>query len=364
MMMEEGAETIWEEKDNALRCALRFDDFIQAFGFMCQVALLAERLGHHPNWSNVYNQVDIALTTHDAGNVITQKDRQLAQLIEQAYVLYKKKVSLTDRSRRMGDASGRSASLYVVPTPIGNMEDITMRALRVLRESDVILAEDTRRTRKLLKHYEIDAPLRSFHRFNEHGQVKKLTEEMKRGRCMALVSDAGTPGISDPCYLLIKACIAENLSLTCLPGATALIPALVLSGLSAHHFTFKGFVPRTNKKKFLQEVEEREETLILYETPRRLPMTLKLLRGALDARRAVVVVRELSKWHEAVIRGGVEEVEQEVEREIEEKGGFKGELVLLIEGYHACRKRLRNAAPSDGQGERGRSFRSGGQKNP
>lgn len=197
-----------------------------------------------------------------------------------------------------------SEPLVIIPTPIGNLEDITLRAIRMLKEADIVYAEDTRVTRKLFREYEIATPLRSFHLHNEHAIVEEIAQEVSEGHKVALVSDAGTPGISDPGFLLVRECIRLGLEVTCLPGATALVPALVASGLPADRFLFEGFLP--NKKGRLTHIEamrERDVTTILYESPRRLVNLLAQFLEVLGDERQVVVAREISKKFEEYVRG-------------------------------------------------------------
>ncbi|MCY4418562.1 MAG: 16S rRNA (cytidine(1402)-2'-O)-methyltransferase [Cytophagales bacterium] len=219
-----------------------------------------------------------------------------------------------------------TTSLFVVPTPIGNLEDITLRAIRILGEVDEILAEDTRVTQKLLRHLGISTPLRSFHAYNEHIRVAGLVEEMLGGKRMALVSDAGTPGISDPCYSLIQGCIAGGLGITCLPGPTALIPALVLSGLAMSSFVFLGFPPRKGKR-YWEDLLSETRTMIIYESPHRLAKTLNVLTSFFPAERRIAVLRELSKLYEEVYRGTVADLCDHFSQT-----QVRGELVIVLEG--------------------------------
>lgn len=199
--------------------------------------------------------------------------------------------------------------LYLVPTPIGNLEDITLRALRILQEVDLILAEDTRTSGKLLKHFEISTRTESLHKFNEHQKVEGYAEAIQSGVSVALISDAGTPGISDPGYLLVKACVDLGVEVECLPGATAFVPALVNSGLPSERFVFEGFLPQKKgrNKRFEQLVGE-ERTIILYESPHRVVKTLEQLIGYFSPEHNVCVSRELSKIHEENRRGTLQEV--------------------------------------------------------
>lgn len=222
----------------------------------------------------------------------------------------------------------RKASLYLVPTPIGNLSDITLRALEVLKAVDVILAEDTRTSGNLLKHYQIKKPLQSFHNFNEHKVVEGLIGRMKNGEVMALVSDAGTPGISDPGFLIARASIQAGLLIECLPGATAFVPALIKSGLGADRFAFEGFLPqKKGRQTILAKLAEEERTMIFYESPYRLVKTLTQFGEYFGLERKVSVSRELTKMFEETINGTVAEV-------LEHFNGKepKGEIVIVVEG--------------------------------
>jgi 16S rRNA (cytidine1402-2'-O)-methyltransferase len=219
-------------------------------------------------------------------------------------------------------------SLYLVPTPIGNLGDITLRALEVLKKVDTILAEDTRTSGFLLKHYEISKPLQSFHIFNEHKTLAGLIERMKKGEVMALISDAGTPGISDPGFLLVREVLKSGLKLDCLPGATALIPALVKSGFPTDRFVFEGFLPhKKGRQTLLKRLAEEDRTIVLYESPHRLIKTLEQLIEFFGPERLVSVSRELTKLHEETFTGTVQEVLQHFSLK-----DVKGEIVLVIDG--------------------------------
>lgn len=221
--------------------------------------------------------------------------------------------------------------LYLVPTPIGNLEDITLRALRVLRkEVDVILAEDTRTSGNLLRHYDISKPMMAFHINNEHKVVTSYAERILAGERMALVTDAGTPAISDPGFLLVRECIRLGIEVECLPGATAFVPALVNSGLSADHFIFEGFLPhKKGRQTKINEIAKNPYTTILYESPFRLLKTLEQLAEACGPERRVSVARELSKIYEENVRGTLTEViDYFKQKEI------KGEIVIIIEGIN------------------------------
>ncbi|WP_020530973.1 16S rRNA (cytidine(1402)-2'-O)-methyltransferase [Flexithrix dorotheae] len=219
-------------------------------------------------------------------------------------------------------------ALYIVPTPIGNLEDITLRAIRILKEVDGILAEDTRKTGILLKHLEISKPLSSYHIFNEHQTVKRIIERLHNGEKLALVSDAGTPVISDPGFLLVRECIANDIKVECLPGATAFVPALVNSGLPADKFIFEGFLPhKKGRQTRLNILAEEERTIILYESPHRLLKTLKQLGESLGTDRIALVARELTKIHEENARDTISELIKHFEAK-----AIKGEIVIVVEG--------------------------------
>lgn len=218
--------------------------------------------------------------------------------------------------------------LYLIPTPVGNMEDITLRALRLLKEVDIILAEDTRTTAKLLKHYEITTPLLSHHKFNEHQQVGRIAERMERGENIALVSDAGTPGISDPGFLLTRTCVERGITTECLPGATAFVPALVNSGLPCDRFCFEGFLPqKKGRQKKLNALVEENRTMIFYESPFRLTKTLGQMAEVFGSERYACVAREISKIYEEFKRGTLAELATYYTQH-----AVKGEIVLLVAG--------------------------------
>jgi len=219
-------------------------------------------------------------------------------------------------------------SLYVVPTPIGNLGDITLRALEILKSIDSILAEDTRTSGFLLKHYQISKPLQSFHIFNEHKALQSVIQKLKDGETMALVSDAGTPGISDPGFLLIRECLKHNLKIECLPGATAFVPALVKSGFPTDRFVFEGFLPhKKGRQTLLKELAEEERTIILYESPHRLVKTLEQMMEFFGGDRVVSVSRELTKIHEETFTGTVADVLTHFQ-----KKEVKGEIVMVVSG--------------------------------
>jgi 16S rRNA (cytidine1402-2'-O)-methyltransferase len=218
--------------------------------------------------------------------------------------------------------------LFIVPTPIGNLEDITLRALRVLKEADLILAEDTRTSSFLLKHYQIENKLASFHKFNEHRSLQAFVERLKLGENIALISDAGTPSISDPGFLIVRECVNNCIDIECLPGATAFVPALVVSGLPSDRFIFEGFLPqKKGRQKRLQELSKEERTLILYESPFRLVKALEEIVQYFGADRRISVSREISKLFEETTRGTAEEVLAFYKAKT-----VKGEIVLVIGG--------------------------------
>jgi len=218
--------------------------------------------------------------------------------------------------------------LYLVPTPVGNLEDITLRALRVLKEVDLILAEDTRTSSVLLKHYDIHTPLKSHHKFNEHETSDRLAEQIAAGQNVALISDAGTPGISDPGFMLVRACVEQGVEVQCLPGATAFVPALVDSGLPCDRFYFEGFLPqKKGRQTRLLKLAEQEHTMIIYESPYRLQKTLEQLAEFLGADRQASVSREISKKFEDTRRGTLAELIAHFKQH-----PAKGEIVLCIAG--------------------------------
>lgn len=224
--------------------------------------------------------------------------------------------------------SEAKVNLFLVPTPIGNLKDITLRALEVLRSVDVILAEDTRTSGILLKHLEIAKPLQSYHIFNEHKAVEKLVSRMQKGETFALISDAGTPAISDPGFLLVREVITAGMEVQCLPGPTAFVPALVNSGLPNDRFVFEGFLPhKKGRKTRIDALLEEERTMIFYESPHRLLKTLEQFSEAFGPERQACVSRELSKLHEENVRGTLAELITYYET-----NPLKGEIVLVLAG--------------------------------
>jgi len=220
------------------------------------------------------------------------------------------------------------SKLYLVPTPIGNLQDMTFRAIEVLKACDHILAEDTRTTMFLLKHFGIDKPVRSHHKFNEHKSLSFVIQDLQAGQTIALVSDAGTPGISDPGFLLVRECIKNNIPVECLPGATALIPALVNSGLPTDRFCFEGFLPqKKGRMKKLLELRDEERTMVFYESPYRLLKTLEQFIEVFGPDRVCSVSRELSKLYEENRQGRVSEVFEHFKSK-----PIKGEIVIVLAG--------------------------------
>lgn len=220
------------------------------------------------------------------------------------------------------------AKLYLVPTPVGNLEDMTLRALRVLREVDCILAEDTRTSSILLKHYDIQARLQSHHKFNEHETVDAIVKRLQAGETIALITDAGTPAISDPGFLLVRACCRAGVEVECLPGATAFVPALVMSGLPNDRFCFEGFLPqKKGRATRLEALAGEERTMVFYESPYRLVKTLKQFAEVFGEERQAAVCREISKVHAETRRGTLVELTLYYSQ-----NEPKGEIVILVEG--------------------------------
>ncbi len=218
--------------------------------------------------------------------------------------------------------------LSIVPTPIGNLNDITYRAIKVLKDSDIILCEDTRISKRLLEKYSIDKPLYSYHIHNEHKVVEKYIQYIISGKKVSLISDAGTPGISDPGYLIIRESIKKNIEIDCLPGPTAFVPALINSGISSDKFVFEGFLPK--KKGRMSRIEllkEEKRSIIIYESPHRIKRLIEELKAVFGGQRLVSISRELSKIHQENIRGTLDEVDKNLESK-----NIKGELILIING--------------------------------
>ena len=219
-------------------------------------------------------------------------------------------------------------TLYIIPTPVGNMEDITLRAIRILKEADLVLAEDTRTSGILLKHFEIKNQLMSHHKFNEHGTSAGIVERLKAGQDIALISDAGTPGISDPGFFLVREAAKAGIEVTCLPGATAFVPALVMSGLPCDRFSFEGFLPqKKGRQTKLTTLAQEQRTMVFYESPYRLLKTLQQFSEFFGQDRQACVCREISKVHEEAVRGSLGElVAHFTEKEP------KGEIVIVVAG--------------------------------
>lgn len=228
----------------------------------------------------------------------------------------------------MESVSAKTSKLYVVPTPVGNMEDMTFRAVRVLKEADLILAEDTRTSGVLMQHYDIHGTLMSHHKFNEHETVQQVVQKILGGLTVALISDAGTPGISDPGFLLVRECVKHGIEVQTLPGATAFVPALVSSGLPCDKFCFEGFLPqKKGRQSRLEALKEESRSIVFYESPRRLPKTLQQFAEVFGAERQVSVAREISKVHEEHVRGTLKEVVAHFETTEP-----LGEIVIILAG--------------------------------
>lgn len=218
--------------------------------------------------------------------------------------------------------------LYLVPSPIGNLKDITFRAIEILSQADLILAEDTRTSSVLLRHYNIQKPVTPYHQHNEHKVLDHLVEQLQGGRKMALLTDAGTPGISDPAFLLIRACVQHEINIECLPGATAFVPALVNSGLPLNRFTFEGFLPlKKGRQTLMKELAREERTMVFYESPMRLVRTLEDFIQYFGAGRLCCVSRELTKMFEENKRGSLEDVRNHFQQK-----NVKGEIVIVVAG--------------------------------
>lgn len=222
------------------------------------------------------------------------------------------------------------SKLFIVPTPIGNLEDMTFRAIRILKEADAVLAEDTRTTATLFQRYEISNKLIAHHNHNEHQTVDRLVQEIKNGMTYALVSDAGTPGISDPGFLLIRACVQNNIEVECLPGATAFVPALVASGFPCEKFVYEGFLPqKKGRETRIKKIADEERTVVLYESPHRLLKALEQFKTFFEKERQLAVCRELSKKFEEIVRGNCDELITHFTTH-----PIKGEFVIVVEGRH------------------------------
>ncbi len=223
--------------------------------------------------------------------------------------------------------------LYLVPTPVGNLGDITLRALEVLKQADAILCEDTRTSGKLLKHYDIQKPLYSYHQHNEHKVTETLVAQIQAGKSLALITDAGTPAVSDPGFYLVRACVQHNIEVECLPGATAFVPALAVSGLPTQRFTFEGFLPqKKGRKTMLEKLAEEERTIILYESPHRLVKSLEEMSTFMGNARQASVSREISKLFAETKRGTLEELAHYYTAHPP-----KGEIVIVVAGKEAVK---------------------------
>jgi len=233
------------------------------------------------------------------------------------------------KSSKHSSQNSSGAKLYVVPTPIGNLEDMTFRAIRILQSADLILAEDTRTSGFLLKHFEIKTPMQSHHKFNEHKTVENVVQRIKNGQMVALISDAGTPAISDPGFLVVRQCVENDIEVECLPGATAFVPALVASGLPNDRFCFEGFLPqKKGRQTKLNELKTEKRTMIFYESPFRLVKTLSQLAEVFGIERKASVSREISKIFEETKRGTLTELAQYFTEH-----NPKGEIVLIVAGF-------------------------------
>lgn len=231
-------------------------------------------------------------------------------------------------SRADGKRKLSIMKLYLVPTPVGNLDDMTYRAVEVLRSVDLILAEDTRTSRKLMQHYGIATPMQSYHIFNEHQTVPQLVERIQAGTTMAVVTDAGTPGISDPGFLLVREAVRVGIEVECLPGATAFVPALVMSGLPCDRFVFEGFLPhKKGRQTRIEQLSTEERTLVLYESPHRLVKLLQQLCDVFGGERVAAVCREISKVHAETVRGTLAELLSHFGQ-----GEVRGEIVVVVSG--------------------------------
>jgi 16S rRNA (cytidine1402-2'-O)-methyltransferase len=231
----------------------------------------------------------------------------------------------------MNQTDKTSGKLYLVPTPIGNLEDITLRAIRILKEADLVLAEDTRTSGNLLKHLDIQTKLQAFHAHNEHRALQSTIQLLQQGKTLALVSDAGTPGISDPGFLLVRECYVHNIAVECLPGPTAFVPAIVKSGLPSDKFVFEGFLPhKKGRKTRIERLIQEDRTIIFYESPYRLVKTLEQLKEALGEERQASVSRELTKMFEETRNGSLAELTAHYTKHTP-----KGEIVLIVAGFNS-----------------------------
>jgi 16S rRNA (cytidine1402-2'-O)-methyltransferase len=231
----------------------------------------------------------------------------------------------------MSQSDNTSGKLYLVPTPIGNLEDITLRAIRILKEVDIVLAEDTRTSGNLLKHLDVQTKLQAFHAHNEHRALQATIQLLQQGKNLALISDAGTPGISDPGFLLVRECYVHEIPVECLPGPTAFVPAIVKSGLPSDKFVFEGFLPhKKGRKTRIEKLMQEDRTIIFYESPYRLVKTLEQLKEAFGADRQASVSRELTKMFEETRNGSLEQLATHYT-----KHAPKGEIVLVVAGFNS-----------------------------
>jgi len=243
----------------------------------------------------------------------------------------------------MNKSEDQKGKLYLVPTPIGNLEDITLRAIRILKEVDIVLAEDTRTSGNLLKHLQIQTKLQAFHAHNEHRALQGTIQLLMEGKTLALVSDAGTPGISDPGFLLVRECYANDISVECLPGPTAFVPAIVKSGLPSDRFVFEGFLPhKKGRKTRIENLSKEDRTIIFYESPYRLVKTLEQLKEAFNEDRKASVSRELTKMFEETRNGTLTELASHYT-----KHPPKGEIVLIVAGWNSKNSNVEDSAEED-----------------
>lgn len=247
----------------------------------------------------------------------------------------------------MSLATNTSGKLYLVPTPIGNLEDITLRAIRILKEVDLVLAEDTRTSGNLLKHLEVQTKLQAFHAHNEHRALQATIQLLQQGKNLALISDAGTPGISDPGFLLVRECYVHNIPVECLPGPTAFVPAIVKSGLPSDKFVFEGFLPhKKGRKTRIEKLMSEDRTIIFYESPYRLVKTLEQLKDAFGAERQASVSRELTKMFEETRNGTLEELAAHYTKHTP-----KGEIVLVVAGFNSKTDTLGSVDENDSEAD-------------
>jgi len=247
----------------------------------------------------------------------------------------------------MSQSDNKSGKLYLVPTPIGNLEDITLRAIRILKEVDIVLAEDTRTSGNLLKHLEVQTKLQAFHAHNEHRALQATIQLLQQGKNLALISDAGTPGISDPGFLLVRECYVHEIAVECLPGPTAFVPAIVKSGLPSDKFVFEGFLPhKKGRKTRIEKLMQEDRTIIFYESPYRLVKTLEQLKEAFGGDRQASVSRELTKMFEETRNGSLEQLAAHYTKHTP-----KGEIVLVVAGFNSKTDTLGSLSEDDGEAD-------------